>query len=56
MMFFLGTQSLILKKKFNEKIYTKKSLLRNRMMNEMFNEITRPILLEDDLNSMKIFN
>ena len=22
------------------------------MLNEMFNEITRPILLEDDLNSM----
>lgn len=40
------------KEDFIEKEYTSKSLLRNRMMNEMFNEITRPILLEDDLNSM----
>lgn len=37
---------------FVEKEYTSKSILRNRMMNEMFNEITRPILMEDDLNSM----
>lgn len=29
------------------------SLLRNRMMNEMFNEVVRVILHEDDLNSMK---
>ena len=29
------------------------SLLRNRMMNELFHEGTRPILHEDDLNSMK---
>lgn len=40
------------KEDFIEKEYTSKSLLRNRMLNEMFNEITRPILLEDDLNSM----
>lgn len=29
------------------------SLLRNRMMNELFNEVVRVILHEDDLNSMK---
>lgn len=29
------------------------SLLRNRMMNEIFHEVTRVILHEDDLNSMK---
>lgn len=40
------------KEEFKETVYTKESILRNRMMNEMFNEVTRPILLEDDLNSM----
>ena len=41
------------KEEFIETNYTNDSLLRNRMMNEMFNEVTRPILLEDDLNSMR---
>ena len=40
------------KEDFIETEYTSKSILRNRMMNEMFNEITRPILMQDDLNSM----
>jgi asparagine synthase (glutamine-hydrolysing) len=38
---------------FIETSYTKSSLLRNRMMNEMFNEVVPVILHEDDLNSMK---
>jgi len=38
---------------FTETNYTKSSLLRNRMMNEMFSEVVRVILHEDDLNSMK---
>ena len=40
------------KEDFVETEYTSKSILRNRMMNEMFNETTRPILMQDDLNSM----
>jgi len=39
------------KEEFTEKKYTP-SLLRNRMMNEMFHEVVRVILHEDDLNSM----
>ena len=39
------------KEKFTEKKYTS-SLLRNRMMNELFHEVVRVILHEDDLNSM----
>lgn len=37
---------------FSETTYCE-SLLRNRMMNEMFHESTRVILHEDDLNSMR---
>jgi asparagine synthase (glutamine-hydrolysing) len=37
---------------FSETNFTSESLLRNRMMNELFHEGTRPILHEDDLNSM----
>ena len=37
--------------KFTEKTYSK-SLLRNRMLNELFHESTPVILHEDDLNSM----
>lgn len=37
---------------YEEKKYTN-SLLRNRMMNELFTEVTPVILHEDDLNSMK---
>jgi len=40
------------KEPFSETRYTS-SLLRNRMMNEMFHEVVRVILREDDLNSMK---
>jgi len=40
------------KEDFYETPYTG-SLLRNRMMNEMFHEVVRVILHEDDLNSMK---
>lgn len=36
---------------FSEKIFTK-SLLRNRMLNELFHEATPLVLHEDDLNSM----
>ncbi|MBA64964.1 MAG: asparagine synthase (glutamine-hydrolyzing) [Candidatus Marinimicrobia bacterium] len=36
---------------FNEECYTP-NLMRNRMLNEMFHEITPVILHEDDLNSM----
>ncbi len=47
--------SLFLYKNFeidvNEEVYTK-SLLRNRMLNELFHEATPVILNEDDLNSM----
>ena len=39
------------KEEFIEKKYSK-SLLRNRMLNELFHEGTSPILHEDDLNSM----
>jgi len=39
------------KEEFKEKQYCN-SLLRNRMLNELFHEGTRPILHEDDLNSM----
>jgi asparagine synthase (glutamine-hydrolysing) len=39
------------KEEFKEFNYTP-SLLRNRMMNEMFHEVVRVILHEDDLNSM----
>ena len=39
------------KEEFKEFKYTP-SLLRNRMMNEMFHEVVRVILHEDDLNSM----
>jgi asparagine synthase (glutamine-hydrolysing) len=45
----------LLKKDFNEPFSEMKytdSLLRNRMMNEMFHEVVRVILHEDDLNSM----
>ena len=38
---------------FTEKLFTSESLLRNRMLNELFEESTRVILHEDDLNSMK---
>ncbi len=37
---------------FTETLYTGK-LLRNRMMNELFHEVVRVILHEDDLNSMR---
>lgn len=37
---------------FEETCYTRDSLLRNRMMNEMFHEGVRVILHEDDLNAM----
>jgi asparagine synthase (glutamine-hydrolysing) len=37
---------------FSEHSYSS-SLLRNRMMNELFHEVVRVILHEDDLNSMK---
>ena len=37
---------------FDEEVYTS-SLLRNRMLNELFQESTRVILHEDDLNSMR---
>ena len=39
------------KEDFIEENYSE-SLLRNRMLNELFHEIVRPILHEDDLNSM----
>jgi asparagine synthase (glutamine-hydrolysing) len=45
----------MLKRDFNEPFAETKytdSLLRNRMMNEMFHEVVRVILHEDDLNSM----
>jgi asparagine synthase (glutamine-hydrolysing) len=38
---------------FIETLYCKDSLLRNRMMNELFHEGTRVILIQDDLNSMQ---
>ena len=38
---------------FVEQHYTDSSLLRNRMLNEMFHEVTPVILHEDDLNSMR---
>ncbi|MCH8331535.1 MAG: asparagine synthase (glutamine-hydrolyzing), partial [Bacteroidetes bacterium] len=38
---------------FNETEYVSDDLMHNRMMNELFNECTRVILHEDDLNSMK---
>ena len=37
---------------FREHAYTSRSLLRNRMMNEMFHEAVPVILHEDDLNAM----
>jgi len=37
---------------FAEQTYTSRSLLRNRMMNEMFHEAVPVILHEDDLNAM----
>jgi asparagine synthase (glutamine-hydrolysing) len=37
---------------FHEHAYTSRSLLRNRMMNEMFHEAVPVILHEDDLNAM----
>jgi asparagine synthase (glutamine-hydrolysing) len=37
--------------KFNEKNYSN-SLLKNRMLNELFHESVPPILYEDDMNSM----
>ena len=37
---------------FREYTYTSRSLLRNRMMNEMFHEAVPVILHEDDLNAM----
>src|SRR5581483_11591226 len=37
---------------FEERTYTSGSLLRNRMMNEMFHEAVPVILHEDDLNAM----
>jgi asparagine synthase (glutamine-hydrolysing) len=37
---------------FTEENYTSRSVLRNRMMNEMFHESVRVILHEDDLNAM----
>ncbi len=37
---------------FEEENYTSRSLLRNRMMNEMFHESVPVILHEDDLNAM----
>lgn len=40
------------KEEFTETHYSD-SLLRNRMMNELFHEVVRVILHEDDLNSMK---
>ena len=48
--------SSFLKENFQEKFIEQEysdSLLRNRMLNEMFHEGTRVILHEDDLNSMK---
>ena len=39
------------KENFKEEEYSK-SLLRNRMLNELFHEVVRPILHDDDLNSM----
>jgi len=39
------------KEEFKEKKYSN-SLLRNRLMNELFHEVVRVILHEDDLNSM----
>ena len=38
---------------FIETNYCKESLLRNRMLNELFHEGTRVILIQDDLNSMQ---
>lgn len=46
----------LLKRDFHEpftETHYADSLLRNRMMNELFNEVVRVILHEDDLNSMK---
>jgi asparagine synthase (glutamine-hydrolysing) len=37
---------------FNEKQYTESSELRNRMLNELFHEVVRVILHQDDMNSM----
>ncbi|EKD28612.1 MAG: hypothetical protein ACD_79C00261G0004 [uncultured bacterium] len=46
----------LLKKEFNEGFFEENftgSLLRNRMLNELFHEATPVVLHEDDLNSMK---
>lgn len=40
------------REEFEERNYTSRSLLRNRMMNEMFHESVPVILHEDDLNAM----
>ena len=45
----------LLKEEFKEEVterFYSNSLLRNRMLNELFHEIVPPILHEDDLNSM----
>lgn len=41
------------KEPFIETNYCSESLLRNRMLNELFHEGTRVILIQDDLNSMQ---
>src|SRR5262249_56213211 len=41
-----------LSEEFREHVYTQHSLLRNRMMNEVFHEAVPVILHEDDLNAM----
>ena len=38
---------------FEEEFYNQ-NLLKNRMMNELFHEITPVILMQDDLNSMNV--
>lgn len=48
---FAGYLNRDFNEQFNEKYYCD-SLLRNRMMNELFHEAVPPILHEDDLNSM----
>jgi asparagine synthase (glutamine-hydrolysing) len=48
---FLEYLNIPFKENFTESNYTS-SLLRNRMINELFHEVVRVILHEDDLNSM----
>jgi len=48
---FMGFLKVPFLEKFTEETFTE-GLLRNRMMNELFHEVTPVILHEDDLNSM----